>query len=163
MLNIIQRRQMHRTGRFILTRKFSPSAADTMSASEFAEQLNNHPNFAENAMRFTSSVRGLEAYWSDARKQLRAMIDQLGSPTLFLTLSFADMDLPELDECFIEPKSTNRAVNVTEQPHSSVHFFIRLVHLLFVCCLPVPHISGSASQEGASIHAGSGRAPIWSG
>ena len=43
-----------------------------------------------NAFSFMSSVKGTPAYWKQILHDVLAMLNQLGTPTCFLTLSCAD-------------------------------------------------------------------------
>ena len=44
-----------------------------------------------NAFSFISSVKGTPAYWKQILHDVLAMVNQLGTPTCFLTLSCADL------------------------------------------------------------------------
>ena len=46
--------------------------------------------------KFTAAVCGSPAYWQKTRYELLAMINQLGIPTFFLTLSAADLHWPDM-------------------------------------------------------------------
>ena len=51
---------------------------------------------SDNAFSFTSSVKGTPAYWKKFLFDVLAMVKQLGIPTYFLTLSYADLRWEEL-------------------------------------------------------------------
>ena len=50
----------------------------------------------EQAYKFLKNVRGLSAYWQDQLYDVLAMLQILGIPTWFLTLSAADLHWPEM-------------------------------------------------------------------
>ena len=57
---------------------------------------------ASGILRYSSNMRGGPAFWSARRTELNAMVDQLGPPFIFFTLSAADsywFDLSTLLEC----------------------------------------------------------------
>ena len=51
---------------------------------------------SDNAFSFLSSVKGTPAYWKRFSYDVLAMVKQLGIPTYFLTLSYADLRWEEL-------------------------------------------------------------------
>ena len=75
-------------------------------------------------MRFGFSLRGTREYWLKCRSELRDMITQLGCPSLFFTLSEADIKWPELDNLMpihSHSRSSNehsmKIENVIQCPH----------------------------------------------
>ena len=48
------------------------------------------------AYKFLKNVRGLPAYWQDPLYDVLAILQILGVPTWFLTLSAADLHWPEM-------------------------------------------------------------------
>lgn len=50
----------------------------------------------DNAYRFTNKITGTPAYWENQKKNVFAMVRQLGVFTLFITLSAAEAHWPEL-------------------------------------------------------------------
>ena len=41
-------------------------------------------------LRYSKHVSGTNAYWSEVKEKLKATITQMGTPTIFWTLSMAD-------------------------------------------------------------------------
>ncbi len=86
---------------------------DNVNAGQLLDE-----NFVENLIRSDDGFRILSrdraspTFWHDRRRDLFAMIRQLGLPTLFLTLSAAEMHWPEL--LVILTKTVN-GVDITEQ------------------------------------------------
>lgn len=50
----------------------------------------------DDGFRMLKNIRSSPAYWEDKKKNLLAMIRQLGVPTFFLTLSANETKWPEL-------------------------------------------------------------------
>lgn len=68
------------------------ATAGNLLNEEFVENLCNH----DDGYKLLKNIRSSPAYWQDKQKTLMAMIRQLGIPTLFITLSAAEMKWPEL-------------------------------------------------------------------
>ena len=60
---------------------------------ELREHLQNllGSHLAERLMRFGIVLRGTRAYWSKCRVELYNLIQQIGCPTIFFTLSASHM------------------------------------------------------------------------
>jgi PIF1-like helicase/Helitron helicase-like domain at N-terminus/OTU-like cysteine protease/Helicase len=67
------------------------------------DQLIQH----DDGFRVMKNVRSTPAYWEARKKELLAMIRQLGTPTIFLTLSAAEKQWPELLVILQECKNRN--------------------------------------------------------
>lgn len=115
-----------------------------LTASELREELRDPvkgPRLAKKISRFASSLPGLAPYWHQQRSNLLAIIDQLGTPTLFFTLSAADTqwsDLHQLIEQYralalnVPPRDLSalpeaeakriRNANLIDYPHIAAHF-----------------------------------------
>ena len=50
----------------------------------------------DEAYHFMSTIKGTPAYWKDVLYEVLAMVKQLGLPTFFMTLIFADLHWHEL-------------------------------------------------------------------
>lgn len=55
-------------------------------------------NFSSRVLHYASSLRGTCQYWMQQRRWLIAMVDALGTPTIFFTHSAADFQWPGLDQ-----------------------------------------------------------------
>jgi hypothetical protein len=64
-----------------------------ITINELREHMENmpHNNLADRLMRFGTSLRGTRSYWAKCKAELTDMLHQIGSPTIFFTLSAADM------------------------------------------------------------------------
>ena len=69
-------------------------------------------NFKGNAFPLMSSVKGVPTYWKQFLYDVLAMVKQLGIPTYFLTLSYADLRWEELP--YIINKSNNLGLSAGE-------------------------------------------------
>ena len=65
---------------------------------ELRQHLQNLPDsiLGERLMRFGMVLRGTRAYWRKCRQELSNLIQQIGCPTIFFTLSAVDMHWPNL-------------------------------------------------------------------
>ena len=50
--------------------------------------------------RYVGNIAGTNAYWNRVREELKAIITNVGPPTLFFTFSSADRHWPELHALF---------------------------------------------------------------
>ena len=57
---------------------------------------NNSNTLISKISRYVANTAGSNAYWYKVREDLKAIITTLGTPTLFLTFSSADMPWPDL-------------------------------------------------------------------
>ena len=78
-------------------------------------------------LHFGASLRGTRQFWRKQKNHLTAMVDTLGLPTMFFTLSTADLQWPELaDLVDVEEaeNSTARSRVVIENSCMTDLFFI---------------------------------------
>ncbi|MCL7044102.1 hypothetical protein MKW94_009965, partial [Papaver nudicaule] len=90
---------------------------------------------------YAKQMRGTRAYWYTRLKELIAMVKQLGPPTIFFTLSAADLQWPELFALLdpenrletLDPIERNRekARLLNENPLVASWFFQKRVQLFF--------------------------------
>lgn len=77
-------------------------------------------------MHYAKNVSGTNAYWNRAKDDLKAIITQVGAPTIFWTLSCAEFHWPEFHNLFSdngETSDSERRANVTNNPHLLDWFF----------------------------------------
>jgi len=100
-----------------------------MTVSDLKKELNSNPAIIKKIMYYNSNLRGTRSYWYARGQELLAMVKQLGLPTLFFTLSAADLHWPDLFH-FLSPgedpntmSSTRRRKLVEENPSKVDEFF----------------------------------------
>ena len=69
-----------------------------MSVEELKDKIKSNPKFMDNISAANQNLRGTTAYWNARTQEVLAMIDELGSPHFFFTLSAADEFWPEMYE-----------------------------------------------------------------
>ena len=67
------------------------TAQEALNSRSLIEKMND-----DDYQRFMSSIRSSPEYWTTKKRQMFAMIRQLGCPVFFITLSPAEIDWPEL-------------------------------------------------------------------
>ena len=95
-----------------------------MSVEELKEMLHSksYSGVMSKLMHYAKNVTGSDAYWHKAKDDLKAIISQVGPPTVFFTLSCTEYHWPEFHHLFgnrtIEELSpTERQSNVLQNPH----------------------------------------------
>ena len=91
---------------------------------------NNANLFMSKVSRYVGNIAGTNAYWNKVREELKAIITNVGVPTIFFTFS-VDMHWPELHDLFkadagcktVESTSEMRRQNVIDNPHVVDWFF----------------------------------------
>ena len=63
-------------------------------------ESNTYDSLMSKLMHYAKNVAGTNAYWNQARDNLKAIIQQNGAPTIFWTLSCADFHWPEFHHLF---------------------------------------------------------------
>ena len=73
-----------------------------------------------NLSTMLQSVRGTKQYWFIRQSELRCMIREWGSPTLFLTFSCAEYESPDITEYLRRVNDVSASYNIgklcTEDP-----------------------------------------------
>lgn len=109
-LNMLMRHQTISNSR-ICVRK---SKLQTMSFEELKQKLRTDKGFITNLMSYNQNIRGTSNYWFQRSRELLSMVDTLGAPTLFFTLSAADLFWPEIfkkiDPSYQTENTTDREI-----------------------------------------------------
>ena len=87
---------------------------------------NTYQSLMTKIMRYAKNVTGTNAYWNSIKQDLLAIIDQVGPPTIFWTLSCAEMHWPEFHSLLSENTSQDYNIlrqNVIDNPHLLDWFF----------------------------------------
>ena len=93
--NMIQRmRTLQQTGIFL---KQNPGEAH-LTIDELREMAvsDNSAVFISKVSRYVANIAGSNAYWHRIKEDLKTIITNVGTPTLFFTFASADMHWPEL-------------------------------------------------------------------
>ena len=75
--------------------------------------------------KFLAKIRGTPAYWEKSKKDVFAMIRQLGIPTFFVTFSAADRRWIEIDNAILisqgkQPMTVEQHMNMTWEDHCNI-------------------------------------------
>ena len=102
-----------------------------LSVDELREMVQHGSDALSNrVLHFGASLRGTRQFWQKQKNRLTAMVDTLGLPTVFFTLSAADLQWPELADLLdVEESesSTRRSRAVIENPCLADWFFYHRV------------------------------------
>ena len=124
--NMIHRKRISQQSGIFL--KQNPGEAH-LTIDELREMAasNNTAVFISKVSRYVGNISGTNAYWNKVREELKAVITNVGAPTLFFTFSSADMHWPELHALFREntanTNSETRRQNIINNPHIVDCFF----------------------------------------
>ncbi len=109
--------------------KGDPTNQSILRNVPLQERIKHLLKFAEfiEVSRYIGNIAGTNAYWNKVREELKAIITNVGAPTLFFTFSSADMHWPELHALFGantgNATSEARRQNVINNPHIVDWFF----------------------------------------
>ena len=111
--------------------------------------LNLNPSHYKQFLAYNSNLRSTSAYWYARSRELLDMVEQLGPPTIFLTLSAAGLLWPELNRLFeMEPNFYNldeneqkreRAKKLNKFPHIAAYYFQQRAEI-FIHHLMIPNL-----------------------
>lgn len=127
-----------------LTQTFKVTGDTAEITRKMAEDKEFIEQCVEHNLAFLKSIPNSVNYWSDKKKELFAMIRQLGKPTMFLTLSASEPRWPELLKILYKLKngeelegdpletlnSLQRCTLVNEDPVTCVLYFNKLVDVI---------------------------------
>lgn len=100
-----------------------------MTVHTLKEELSKNPNLLNKILFQSSNIRGTRAFWYARGKELVSMVEQIGLPTLFFTLSCADFHWPDLfkilapDEDVSTMTETRRRKLIQDNPQVVDKFF----------------------------------------
>jgi hypothetical protein len=103
-LNTKLRAQAQAQGKVFMRKQIG--AAD-LTVADIQERLNSddRPAFLKTVQRFMEPVVGLTPFWQKHRRNLMAMVSQLGCGHIFFTLSAADTHWPDLHRLIEEARA----------------------------------------------------------
>lgn len=94
-LNLIFRHRAMGRGKFLFSRDIGNRDMTVAQLRSALKEDGGHI-LASKIVRCLQTVRGTRPYWHMEGAKLREMIEQIGTPTLFYTLSMADLSWPDL-------------------------------------------------------------------
>ena len=129
-LNTVLRWRALTSGRVYIAKHPGTGALTVQELRQLAGQ--GDTSFAKSVYHFGSSLAGSPSYWSLQRSRLVQMVEQLGLPTHFITLSAADLQWPELFQLLGLPEGASlsaRAAALNSNPLHADWLFWRRVCL----------------------------------
>lgn len=122
--NMLYRRRLLGQGSFYL--KQNPGEAN-LTIEELQEMVRDgsYTSIMKKLLRYAKNITGTNAYWNNAKEQLKATINQVGAPTIFWTLSCAEFYWPEYHALFSNEKEDSSSLrnNIINNPHLIDWFF----------------------------------------
>ena len=95
-LNTMMRWRALETGRIYVRQNVGDAQISVRQLRTMASSDDDDWSLANRVIRFGRILHGTRQYWATQRANLRAMQETLGMPTVFFTLSAADLHWPEL-------------------------------------------------------------------
>ncbi|XP_074596305.1 uncharacterized protein LOC141851459 [Brevipalpus obovatus] len=136
-MNTVMRRAALSTANVFIRR----NALENLNVADLSLRLQQDPGFINQLMVYSASQRSTRAYWRQRCSELLKMIDQIGLPDVFLTLSAADYHQPDLFEILapdvadVNTLSDRQRRNLMhENPMIVAHFFYER------CSLFIQHV-----------------------
>ena len=121
---ILYRKRLLSQGNFLI--KQNPGEA-SLTIDELQTMLisGTYSQIMSKLMHYAKNISGTNVYWNQVKQELRAIINQVGSPTIFWTLSCADFHWPEFHQLFSTDNLSNEQIrqNVINNPHILDWFF----------------------------------------
>ena len=87
LCNAMQRQQTINNAKFLI----SKNKLKDFTLEELADKIKNQPQFVESISACNQQIRGSSAYWQSLSSKVLAMVENIGSPHVFFTLSAADL------------------------------------------------------------------------
>ena len=116
------------------------SLARSLQLEELREMLRSgsYHGLMKSMMHYAKNITGSNAYWHQVKQNLKATVTQVGAPTIFFTLSYAEFHWPELHSLFTETDiltftSEDIRENVVSNPHILDWFFVQSLLLSTGC------------------------------
>ena len=122
-----------------------------MSVSSLLSRVQvSHEHLEANLSTMLQSVRGTKQYWFIRQSELRCMICQWGSPTLFLTFSCAEYESPNITEYLRRVNDVSASYDIgklcTEDPISVSRKFSLKFHAFFHTVLVKGEVLGKVEH-----------------
>jgi len=118
--NMLYRRRLLSQGNFYLKQNPGDAFLTLEKLQEMASQ-SCYKNLMYKLSRYVKNISGTNSYWYDQREKLKATILQIGTPTIFWTLSCAEFHWPEFHSMFLREEDLNNSAmlrkNIIQNPH----------------------------------------------
>ena len=122
--NILYRRRILGQGNISI--KQNPGEAN-LTIDELRAMLtsNEYPKIMSKLMHYAKNVTDTNAYWNQVKQELKTTITQVGSPTIFWTLSCAEFHWPDFHSLFSSSDCSSDELRqkVLNNPHILDWFF----------------------------------------
>ena len=110
------------------------------SIEELRDMLHsdNYSQFIWKLVYYAKNITGTNSYWYQVKEQLKETLQQVGSLTIFWTLSYAEYHWPEFHALFGDDihSEQNFRNNVVKNPHILDCFSLKeLNHLSSISCI----------------------------
>ena len=90
MMNMIMQHRAQNSSAVIVKKSFQDMPITINDLQEHIENI-PHSHLVDHLMCFGTNIRGTRSYWEKCRVELSDLLHQIGTPTIFFTLSVADM------------------------------------------------------------------------
>jgi len=105
-----------------------------LNVEEIRQRMETDPGFLQQVMVYAAKTRSSAPYWKMLGGELLDMVNQIGCPTFFFTLSFADHHWPDLYRLLVPNGGDPGALTEEERyklmiqnPHITTYFFEKRV------------------------------------
>ena len=127
-LNMIQRHKLLTTTNVFLERNQDESKLTFDEVKDKMKDKEQMLKIMKRMSAYSKSIRGSAGFWYNIRKNVDALFEQKGCPTLFFTLSFADSHLPDLKRLVsTNPGVSNHFIQTLKNPHLVDWYFLERV------------------------------------
>ena len=120
--NMLYRRRLLKQGNFYLKQNPNDNSLNIEQLQEMFEN-NTYKVIMHKLSRYVKNISGTNSYWHEVKEDLKAIIMQIGTPTIFWTLSCAEFHWPEFHSLFENGEPENLRQNIIENPHLIDWFF----------------------------------------
>jgi hypothetical protein len=126
--SIFQRHQALTKGRLFVQK----NSLSTKTCSDLRGLIERNPNYVKRVMFYASKIAGNNSYWYKRSSELIDMVKQLGMPSLFITLSAADLQDPDLSRILkqADTSSQSQSTLLNRNPLIANWFFEKKVSFL---------------------------------
>ncbi|XP_059071599.1 uncharacterized protein LOC131868268 [Cryptomeria japonica] len=136
MMNMIMRHRAQNSSTLFAKRNLQDIPITINELCQHMESM-SQSNLSDRLMQFGTNLRGTRSYWAKCHAELTDTLHQIDTPTIFFTLSAADMYWPNLHALMPGTSPTTsqeahnwRKNNVIDYPHIVTHY-MHLRHTIF--------------------------------